>query len=276
MSYYSEYYLKEFENDVVKKLTIILNKIEIHSKQKYLLIVAKDLETDKIVKLIDAHGAKYDLCKYSDDWAKLNKGDVISVKCEFYNSRYCVNVLRIKSNYALIESIDLHKELKEIEDSLPEKDELILNFAKKRYSNIKEIYSDILIKQQAKEKSDYFAMKHQPDLYFLSKKFSGKYGFVLYYIQDKELIKYKTKNSNKIKYQFSISLNYYCDHICFADVNVYESDIQERVGQSYTGFVLLQFAYKNDRLRAKVYDLLSDNSWVEENLPFWLKGVKPC
>ena len=115
MSYYSEYYLEEFQNDAIKKLTIILNRVETHSKQKYLLIVVKDLNTNKIVKLIDTHGAKHDLCKYSDDWAKLNKGDVISVKCEFYKSQQCANVLRIKSNYTLIESIDLHKELKKTE-----------------------------------------------------------------------------------------------------------------------------------------------------------------
>ena len=80
MSYRSEYFLEEFENDEIKKLIIILNRIEIHNKKKYLLIVAKDLGANKIVKLIDTHGSKHNLCKYSDDWALLNKGDVISVK----------------------------------------------------------------------------------------------------------------------------------------------------------------------------------------------------
>ena len=120
MSYRSEYYLKEFENNEIKKLIIILNRIEIHNKKKYLLIVAKDLGTNKIVKLIDTHGSKHNLCKYSDDWALLNKGDVISVKCEFYKSQNCVNVLRIKSNYILSESIDLHESLKATSLSLLE------------------------------------------------------------------------------------------------------------------------------------------------------------
>lgn len=262
MSYYSEYYLEEFENDVVKKLTIILNKIEIHSKQKYLLIVAKDLETDKIVKLIDAHGAKHDLCKYSDDWAKLNTGDVISVKCEFYNSQYCVNVLRIKSNYTLIESIDLIEELKAIEETLLKEDELSLD-STDCYFDL-----DFLRKEQKKEKFDCFSMTYRPDLYFLSKKFSGKYGFMLYYLTESELIEYKKNDSSKVKYQFELG---YYRLPCYADIEFSWSDIENYIGQYYTGFVLLQFTYKNDRLRAKVYNLFGNDRCFkteDENDPF--------
>ena len=160
MSYFSEFYLEEFENDKEKKLAIILNKVEFHSKQKYLLIIAKDLETDKIVKLIDTHGAKYDLCKHSNDWATLNKGDVISIKCEFYKSQHCVNVLRIKSNYTLIGSIDLYKELKAIEASLFKIPELVLGFAKEYYLSMQELYSDIIIKHRPQSTSKTSRVGH--------------------------------------------------------------------------------------------------------------------
>ena len=230
MSYYSEYYLEEFQNDAIKQLTIILNRVETHSKQKYLLIVAKDLNTNKIIKLIDTHGAKHDLCKYSDDWAKLNKGDVISVKCEFYKSQQCANVLRIKSNYTLIETIDLHKELKKTEKKC-------------------------------------FLRTYNPDLYFLSKKFSGKYGFLLFHLNGRELIEYKRKDSDKVKYQFKIGQ--FRNAPCYADIECFTPNIKERIGQFYTGFVLLQIAYKNDRIRAKVYELLGDENCFKNITPVW-------
>ena len=236
MSYRSEYFLEEFENDEIKKLIIILNRIEIHNKKKYLLIVAKDLGTNKIVKLIDTHGSKHNLCKYSDDWALLNKGDVISVKCEFYKSQNCVNVLRIKSNYVLSESIDLHESLKATSLSLLE------------------------------ETTVHSLMTLYPDLENIGKKHPNKYGFILYYFKNEKLIEYKKKDSTKIKYQFPIL----CHHgnFCYADIVSYIPNISNYVGQAYTGFVLLQFAYINDRVRAKVYDLLGDNSNFREYVPF--------
>lgn len=228
MSYRSEYFLEEFENDEIKKLIIILNRIEIHNKKKYLLIVAKDLGANKIVKLIDTHGSKHNLCKYSDDWALLNKGDVISVKCEFYKSQNCVNVLRIKSNYILSESIDLHESLKATALSLLE------------------------------ENTTHSLMTLYPDLENIGKKHPRKYGFILYYFNNKKLIEYKKKDSTKIKYQFS----FFCHHgnFCYADIVSYIPNISNYVGHAYTGFVLLQFAYINNRVRAKVYDLLGDDS----------------
>ena len=236
MSYRSEYFLEEFENDEIKKLIIILNRIEIHNKKKYLLIVAKDLGANKIVKLIDTHGSKHNLCKYSDDWALLNKGDVISVKCEFYKSQNCVNVLRIKSNYILSESIDLHESLKATSLSLLE------------------------------ENTVHSLMTLYPDLGNIGKKHPNKYGFILYYFKNEKLIEYKKKDSTKIKYQFSIK----CHHgkFCYADIVSYIPNISNYVGQAYTGFVLLQFAYINDRVRAKVYDLLGDDSNFREYVPF--------
>ena len=242
MSYRSEYYLEEFENDKIKKLIIILNRIELHNNQKYLLIVAKDLDTDKFVRLIDTHGSKYDLCKYSDDWALLNKGDVISVKCEFYKSQNCVNVLRIKSNYILIESIDLHERLKAASLSLLE------------------------------ENTPYSLMTLYPDLENLGKLCPNKYSFILYYLQNKEVLEYKKKDSTKVKYQFSIK----CHHkkFCYADIESCIPNISNQVGRAYNGFVLLQFAYKNDRLRAKVYDLLGDDSNFGEYVPFAKFSIK--
>ena len=236
MSYRSEYYLEEFENDEIKKLIIILNRIEIHNKKKYLLIVAKDLGTNKIVKLIDTHGSKHNLCKYCDDWALLNKGDVISVKCEFYKSQNCVNVLRIKSNYVLSESIDLHESLKATALSLLE------------------------------ENTTHSLMTLYPDLENIGKKHPNKYGFILYYFKNEKLIEYKKKDSTKIKYQFPIL----CHHgnFCYADIVSYIPNISNYVGQAYTGFVLLQFAYINNRVRAKVYDLLGDDSNFGEYVPF--------
>ena len=64
MGYFSDYYLEEFTTDLVKRFLILLNEEKVYENQKYLIIVAQDLVTDKIVKLVDTHGIKYDLCKY--------------------------------------------------------------------------------------------------------------------------------------------------------------------------------------------------------------------
>lgn len=235
MGYFSDYYLEEFTTDLVKQFLILLNEEKIHENQKYLLIVAQDLVTDKIVKLVDTHGIKYDLCKHSDDWAKLNKGDIISLKCCFHKSEHCVNVLRIKSNYTLEDSLDFNSELNEVFDI----------FDTKSNSKIK-IFNT--------------------DLEFLAKKLAGKYGFITYYLNGCELVEYRT-TSNKIKYQFCIdcfSKKYY------ADVLPYVADVQKRIGEKHYGYVLLQFAYKNERLRVKVYDFLVDGffEFSDDVLPF--------
>ena len=232
MGYFSDYYLEEFTEDLVKRFLILLNVEKIHENQKYLLIVAQDLVTDKIVKLVDTHGIKYDLCKHSDDWAKLNKGDIISLKCCFHKSEHCANVLRIKSDYTLEDSLDFNSELNEV-------------FETKSNSKIK-IFNT--------------------DLEFLGKKLAGKYGFTTYYLAGCELVEYRTA-SNKIKYQFCFdcfSKKYY------ADVLPYVADVQKRIGEKHYGYVLLQFAYKNERLRVKVYDFLVDGfcEFSDDVLPF--------
>ena len=235
MGYFSDYYLEEFTIDLVKRFLILLNEEKIHGNQKYLLIVAQVLVTDKIVKLIDTHGIKYDLCKYSDDWAKLNKGDIISLKCCFNKSEHCANVLRIKSNYTLEDSLDFNSELNKAFDT----------FGGKSNSKIK-IF--------------------KTDLEFLGKKLEGKYGFITYHLKDSELVEYRA-TSDKIKYQFCIAL---FSKAYYADILSYVADIEKQIGKKHQGYVLLQFAYRNERLRVKVYDFLSGDSFgfSEDALPF--------
>lgn len=235
MGYFSDYYLEEFTEDLVKRFLILLNEEKIHGGQKYLLIVAQDLVTDKIVKLVDTHGVKYDLCKYTNDLARLNKGDIISLKCCFHKSENCANVLRIKSNYTLEDSLDFNSELNELFDI----------FETKSNSKIK-IFNT--------------------DLEFLGKKLEQKYGFITYQLKGSELVEYRTA-SNKIKYQFCIeffSKKYY------ADILPYVADIKKRIGKKHHGYVLLQFAYKNERLRVKVYDFLVEDffEFSDDILPF--------
>ena len=235
MGYFSDYYLKEFTGDLVKRFLILLNEEKIRGGQKYLLIIAQDLVTDKIVKLVDTHGIKYDLCKYTSDLEKLNKGDIISLKCCFHKSENCANVLRIKSNYTLEDSLDFNSELKEV-------------------FNIFENKSNCKIKI------------FDTDLEFLGKKLEGKYGFITYYIKDSELVEYRTA-FNKTKYQFCIEFS---SKKYYADILPCVADIKKRIGKSHHGYVLLQFAYKNERLRVKVYDYLVEDyfEFLDDNLPF--------
>ena len=90
---------------------------------------------------------------------------------------------------------------------------------------------------------------------FLGKKLKGKYGYILYYMPEGKLLKYQKADSNKIKYQLPINCRK--QKFCYADIECFVSNIEQYVGKTYSGFILLQFAYKNNRLRAKVYDLLS-------------------
>lgn len=236
MGYFSDYYLEEFTEDLVKRFLILLNVEKIHGSQKYLLIVVQDLVTDKIVKLVDTHGMKYDLCKHSDDWAKLNKGDIISLKCCFHKSEHCANVLRIKSNYTLENSFDYIKEL--------------------------HIACDSII--HGNQNREHLINILETDLEYLGKKLSGKYGFILFYLENSELLEYQ-KSDFKKKYQFRIELE---SKYCYADIMPFISISQKWVGRAYSGFVLLRFAYKNDRLRVKVYDFFNKDNSFAESLPF--------
>ena len=218
MSYFTDYYMEKFEYSESKAFVILLRRVEIHDKQKYLLIVAQELVSHKIVKLVDTFGAKYDLCKYSLEWVQLKKGDIISVECAFHQSAVCANVLRIKSNYILLGSVEYYTEIKNTQSS--------------------------------------FIKVFETDLEYLGKKLEGKHGFILYRLMDSPLNLYTKAGSNKSKYQFLIRCqlrSYYADIVS----NVPEID--KRNGNFYSGFCLLQFAYKNGHLRAKVYDFLNED-----------------
>jgi hypothetical protein len=237
MGYYSEYYLEEFTEYIVKKFVILLNRVEEKDKQKYLLIIAQDLVTDKIFKLVDTHGEQYDLCKYDENWANLQKGDIISVKCCFHKSKFCENVVRIKSNYQFVDRINYEKELRMGCDSIsyndPERKSIIKIF--------------------------------ETDLEYLGKKLNGKHGFILYYLKNSEVIEYKKWNSPKIKYQFKIELE---SRNCYADITPFVPEYKEFLNQEYSGFVLLQFVFKNERLRLKVHDFSKKGFADLDDLPF--------
>lgn len=241
MGYFSEYYLEEFTEDFVKKFVILLNRVEEKDKQKYLLIIAQDLVTDKIVKLVDTHGEKRDLCKYNEEWAKLQKGDVILVKCCFHNSKMCSNVVRIKSKYELVDRLNYKKELK--------------NACEYRSFNDKKRKSTLKI--------------YETDLEFLGKKLAGKHGFIMYYLKCSEFFEYKKPNTDKMKYQFKFELE--TKRNCYADVVPFVVEHGKFNGKIYTGFVLVQFVFKNERLRLKVHDFSEDgfSSWgIDDDLPF--------
>lgn len=242
MSYFSDFYVESFASDVLGKFVILLNQIQIHNKEKYLLIVAQDVNTLKIVRLIDFHGKMYDLYKYNENWAQLKKGDVIKVRCKFHESVNCVNVLRVISDYQLIENLNYYSKIREkwelFNDLLSESDSDFIN-----------------------ENSASILMPKKTDLAYLAKKLKGRYGFVLYPLYDSKLVHYQTKK-NVIKYQFEVTGCY--NYICYADILSYVKDIDYRIGDLYTGFVLMEFKYHNTRLRLKVYDFLNEDDCFKE------------
>ena len=184
MGYFSDFYLESFSTQVTKEFVMLLNQIQIHNKEKYLLIVAQDMETCKITRLIDFHGKKYDLYKYQEKWANLNKGDVIKVDCIFHESINSVNVLRVVSDYELIISYDYYNKIKEKTELGGELD-LRKNDEQFNESNIS------------------YLLPKKTDLEYLSKKLRGRYGFALYQLENTKLIQYTTK-SKTIKYQFVV------------------------------------------------------------------------
>lgn len=223
--------------DFTSEYIILLNNVEIHNKQKYLLIVGQDLKTKSIFKLIDTHGMNFELYKYCDNWAQIQKGDVIRLKCVHYDSNICNNVLRVRSNYELVKSVNYYEEIiktDSIEYVFSEQEEHIL-----------EIY-------------DFKYMK-------FDKKSYSKYSFELLRLENIELIKY-LNNENKIKYQLDIPMDF---SNFYADIILTDSSVENRVGHYYSGFVLMQFAVKNNRIRAKIYDFLNeDNSFKKIYNPF--------
>ena len=223
--------------DFTSEYIILLNNVEIHNKQKYLLIVGQDLKTKSIFKLIDTHGMNFELYKYCDNWAQIQKGDVIRLKCVHYDSNICNNVLRVRSNYELVKSVNYYEEIiktDSIEYVFSEQEEHIL-----------EIY-------------DFKYMK-------FDKKSYSKYSFELLRLENIELIKY-LNNENKIKYQLDIPMDF---SNFYADIILTDSSVDNRVGHYYSGFVLMQFAVKNNRIRAKIYDFLNeDNSFKKIYNPF--------
>jgi hypothetical protein len=55
----------------------------------------------------------------------------------------------------------------------------------------------------------------------------------------------------------------------YADIQLSDLNLETYVGQYYTGFILVQFAIKNDRIRAKVYAMLiNDKNFIKEYNPF--------
>ena len=232
-SYWSNFYVEDFPENVFKKFVILFNQQTIFNQQKYLFIVAQDVETFKIVRLVDFHGKNHDLLKYDDNWAKLKKGDIIKVACAFRESKNCVNVLCIKSQYELVETIDYYQTIKQASKA----------------------------ERQTAEKANEILQPVDTDLLYLAKKTGGRYGFALCILKDVLLQDYKTK-TQKIKFQMTILDSK--KNTCYADIVAYVPDIQARIGDLYSGFALLQFAYKNNRLRISVYDFLNEDQNFKE------------
>ena len=223
--------------DFTSEYIILLNNIEIHNKQKYLLIVGQNLKTKSIFKFIDTHGMNFELYKYCDNWAQIQKGDVIRVKCVHYDSNICNNVLRVKSNFELVKSVDYYNEIKKT-DSI----EYVFTESRERVLEISEF-----------------------DVSKLDVKHKGKYVFGLFAIENVELNKY-VNNENKLKYQLNIPMDF---SNFYADIVLTNSSLENRVGHYYSGFALMQFAIKNNRIRAKIYDFLNeDESFKKEYNPF--------
>lgn len=232
MGYFSDFYLDNFSSDVLRKFVILTNQIQIHNKQRYLLIVAQDLVTHKVVRFVDTHGLKYDLYKYSDEWAKLKKGDIVKVRCAFYESKKYVNVLRVICDYQWVGSIDFYESLREI-------------WKNSKY-NLKN--------------TDLAIQVNYTDVEYIGKKLNGRYGFMLYPLKNEQLIKYAAKDK-KTKYQFTFISR---GKIYYADIVPYVPNIEIRIDDFYHGIVLLQFAFKDGRLRLKVYDFLNDGENFSE------------
>ncbi len=237
MGYFSNFYVESFPRDVPRKFVILFKQIQIHNKHKYLLIVAQDIATFKIVRLIDFHGKAYDLYKYQEDWAKLKKGDIIKVRCTLHESKNFVNVLRVISDFELVDTLNYYDTIKE---------------------NWKAMYD-------APKPPKSILQPEYTDLEYIGKKIKGRYGFVLFSLKHAKLIDCKDKN-NKTKYQFSVISEF--GQRYYADIVSYVPDIEIRIGDLYTGFVLLQFAYKDGRLRLKVCDFLNEDEAFEEYNPF--------
>ncbi len=245
MGYFSDYYVERFENEETMTFVILLNQIKVHNKQRYLLIVAQDMATLKIVRLIDFHGKIYDLYKYQEKWANLEKGDIIRLKCVFHESVNCINVLRVTSDFELIGSKNYYQEIK---SNWELKEDVFEDTGKNNIKDVLQVFDT--------------------NLEYLGKKLKDKYGFVIYPLYDSELIEYQTKNK-KIKYQFVVKD--FSIKKCYADIVAYVKDINIRIGDLYTGFALIEFKFKNNRLRLKVYDFLNeDENFKEPTVDFEL------
>lgn len=239
MRVFSNCYIEKFEGDIVSEYIILLNEVEEHNKQKYLLIVAQDINTHKTVKLIDTHGANAELCKYCDGWAKLKKGDIIRVKCAYYDAKYFANVLRIKSDYELIKSIDYYKEM--------DKRLSVRPAARNKKSPFVELFNYV----------DFF-------LPFGNEECNEKYVYVLTGFSYKKIVEYKAKDG-KVKYQFMNNIGF---DTTFADIQFIDSSIRTRVGKYYSGFVLMQIGKFHGRVRMKVNDFLNEDINFSDENPF--------
>lgn len=230
------------KSNIVSDYIILLNNVQIHNKNKYLLVVGQDLKTKEMFKFIDTHGMEYELYKYCDNWAQIKKGDIIRVSCVYHDSKNCNNVLRVRSDYELIKSVNYYEEI-ENTDSI----EYIFSSPEERVLEI----------------TNFKNLK-------LDKKHNNKYTFALVNVENVELIKYII-SENKSKYQLNIPMDF---SNFYADIQLSDLNLETYVGQYYSGFILMQFAIKNGHIRAKIYDMfINDKSFIKDynlfdDLPF--------
>lgn len=241
-SNYVDIYAEKVEGEFYSDYIVLLNIVEMHNKQKYLLVIGQDLRSKKVFKFIDTHGIAYELYKYCDKWSQIKKGDIIRMWCVHHDSEYSNNVLRVKSDVELVYSINYYEEVTRINakyDGFIEGDDLISH----------NMWLDIINFNFSK----------------FNKKHSNKYVFSLFNLDNVELVKYINADK-KTKYQFNIPRNLYN---FYADIVTVNLNYDNRVGHYYSGFVLMQFAVKNNRIRAKIYDFLNeDNSFKKIYNPF--------
>ena len=88
-------------------------------KKQFLEIVGIDLLSSKTVKIIDTNGSQYKLHSYKKDVCKLQIGTVIQASFELFSNEEAINLLRITSQYEIIDHIALSNKYYESEQLEP-------------------------------------------------------------------------------------------------------------------------------------------------------------
>ena len=232
---FSDYFFNgDLENEY-RTIAILTNKKISVRGRYYLEIVGRDIQTCRIVKLVDYYGIDRELCSFSSEMSSYQKSSVIKAPCKYICLPDSANVLQIVGK--------------------PQR------LGKTNFSKLREKYNSLLSSCTV----DY--LTRQSDINDLFE-ISGKKSFYVQVVIKSTIKKQYRKDGSK-KYQFKIEnsfadIDFRCNSFC----------PEKHEDEFYSGFGLLRIHNLNNRPVCKVIDLqlpgmFFKNEAEHYNIQYW-------